>query len=84
MAFMKPQASNFSKQEALEYVISQHPEDQQDEIEPEAGWYSRLSASGYMDCTDWSGPFETEQEALDYIMDLFEVDENGDDLEDEE
>ena len=22
------------------------------------GYYSRLSAPGYLDCTDWSGPFE--------------------------
>ena len=29
------------------------------------GWYSRLSAPGYLDCTDWSGPFTTEQEALE-------------------
>jgi hypothetical protein len=27
------------------------------------GWFCRLSAPGYMDCTEWSGPYETEQEA---------------------
>lgn len=78
MAFMQPQTQYFTQQEALEYVVSQCPEGQQDEIEPEAGWYSRLSAPGYLDCTDWSGPFETEQEALDYVMDLYDVDDmNG-------
>jgi hypothetical protein len=27
------------------------------------GWFARLSAPGYMDCTEWSGPYETEAEA---------------------
>lgn len=26
-------------------------------------WGARLSASGYMDCTDWLGPFDTREEA---------------------
>ena len=30
-----------------------------------AGWVCQLSANGYMDQTDWHGPFETEQEARD-------------------
>lgn len=30
----------------------------------EAGIYYRLSASGYLDCTDWHGPFETEEQAV--------------------
>ena len=36
----------------------------------EVGWYCRLSAPGYMDCTEWSGPFETELEA---ILNLYEM-----------
>ena len=28
------------------------------------GWYWRLSADGYLDCTEWLGPFETEAHAL--------------------
>ena len=27
-------------------------------------WFSRLSAPGYMDCTDWQGPYNTEDGAL--------------------
>lgn len=30
----------------------------------EPGWYYRLSASGYMDCTEWHGGFENEAEAV--------------------
>lgn len=32
------------------------------------GIYCRLSAAGYMDCTDLSGPYATVKEAVDYIM----------------
>jgi hypothetical protein len=42
------------------------------------GWYSRLSANGFMDCTSWEGPFASEEEALKAVMDEFEVNENGD------
>lgn len=42
----------------------------------EKAWFARLSADGYLDCTDWIGPFETETEA---IKELF--DQHGDDCE---
>ena len=49
------------------------------------GWYARLSAPGYLDATDWEGPFNTEAEALrfilDYYDDYYECDENGDPLD---
>lgn len=48
---------------------------------PEQGWYGRLSASGYMDATDWHGPYKTSDEALREVMHIYEVDENGDCLE---
>lgn len=40
-------------------------------FELQSGWYARLSAPGYMDCTDWGGPFETEQEALEYLTETY-------------
>ena len=49
------------------------------------GWFCQLSASGYTDQTDWSGPFETEQEAREYIADHYDVDpDTGDELTDED
>jgi hypothetical protein len=43
--------------------------------------FARLSAPGYMDSTDWGGPFDTIEEARKYIEDLWEVDsETGEDL----
>lgn len=37
------------------------------EFEPAPKWFARLSAPGYMDCTDWSGPYDTEAEAKVYL-----------------
>lgn len=51
------------------------------EVTKRHGWGARLSASGYMDCTDWS-VFDTEQEARDYIESTYEVDpDTGDEQE---
>ena len=36
-----------------------------------AGFYCRLSASGYLDCTDWSGPFQTENEAVAELISMY-------------
>lgn len=45
-------------------------------------WYCRLSAPGYMDCTEWAGPFDTIEDARGYIMDQYDVDpDTGDDLD---
>lgn len=42
------------------------------------GWFARLSAPGYMDATDWQGPYKTEREALDAVKSFHEVDDEGD------
>ena len=38
------------------------------------GWFAHLSAPGYMDQTEWYGPFETEEDARNYIVETWEVD----------
>lgn len=51
----------------------------------DAGFFARLSAPGYLDCTDWEGPFATEGEARAYIRDTWDVDdETGEPIEDAE
>lgn len=45
-------------------------------IETVSGWCARLSAPGYMDCTEWEGPFKTEAEAWRSLIELY-----GDDVE---
>ena len=34
-------------------------------------WFSRASAPGYLDCTIWLGPFDTEAEAMAEIQEYF-------------
>ena len=34
------------------------------------GWLARLSAPGYLDCTDWSA-FETETEAREFLEEFY-------------
>jgi hypothetical protein len=36
-----------------------------------SGWWCRLSAPGYLDCTDWHGPFDTEDDAIEYLIDTY-------------
>jgi len=47
-------------------------------IERKQGWYARLSAPGYLDCTSWDGPYATAEEALAAIKELYECDDDGD------
>ena len=41
-------------------------------------WLARLSAPGYMDCTDWSA-FGTREEAEEYLIDMYDDGEESDD-----
>lgn len=44
--------------------------------------WCRLSAPGYMDCTDWEGPFDSLEEAKEHITNTFMVDaDTGAELE---
>jgi hypothetical protein len=36
-------------------------------------YFARLSAPGYLDATDWSGPFDTEDAARHYIAETYDV-----------
>lgn len=44
------------------------------EIAPRHGFLARLSASGYMDCTDYT-PCDTEEEAAQHLIDQYGDDE---------
>lgn len=47
--------------------------------EVQTGYFSRLSASGFLDCTDWNGPYSTLYECVwDLFMDYFEESEESD------
>ena len=35
------------------------------------GYYARLSAPGYLDCTEWAGPFGSEYKAAEYLVETY-------------
>lgn len=41
-------------------------------VEEQTGWAARLSAPGYLDCTDWEGVYRTEEEALAQLSEQYE------------
>lgn len=85
MAFMQPTADYFSADEAREYTQWEGmSEIDIEDHDPGAGWYGYLSAPGYLDRTDYMGPFDAADEAIKAVMEFYEVDENGDELPEEE
>ena len=76
MAFMQPSVQFLTHAEAIEYC-NDADNPLMSGNDDCSGFYSRLSAPGYLDCTEWNGPFKTEAEALTYVMDFYDVDENG-------
>lgn len=48
-------------------------------VERKEGWYGRLSAPGYLDCTSWIGPYESADDAIAAVCEEYDVDEQGDD-----
>lgn len=74
--FMKPYAYYFTADEAIEATSDEaYPDGYLDDEDKagRAGWYSRLSAPGYLDCTDWFGPYETEDEAWTALYEAYGV-----------
>ncbi len=59
-SFMKPY---IYKGELIEWELMQAGLD----AEPDS-FYCRLSAPGYMDCTEWDGPYETEWDAVNALI----------------
>lgn len=49
--------------------------------EEATGFFARLSMPGYLDCTEWQGPYATEEEALKALADQYDLEEENDDDE---
>ena len=43
------------------------------EIEEKSGYSARLSAAGYLDCTEWMGPYDSAKEARRAVIALYEL-----------
>ncbi len=46
-------------------------------VERVEGYFGRLSAPGYLDCTEWDGPYATAEEALAALKEQYGVDDDG-------
>lgn len=56
-----------SKFFGLDWVKTSHPDEK---IETLMGYGARLSAPGYLDCTDW-GIFSSKREAMEYLIEMY-------------
>lgn len=83
--FMVPCVELIAPDELSEYF---HADDEREALEdwpidndgdplPRA-YFARLSADGYLDATEWAGPFTTIREALEYLADQYEPDSVND------
>lgn len=79
MAFMVPVAEYLTAEEATEFIAESECADEL--VPQEAGWYGRLSAPGYLDATEWQGPYLTEDMAVQAVCEMYEVDADGEPLE---
>tara|TARA_R110002110_G_scaffold59600_1_gene168437 strand:+ start:405 stop:1067 length:663 start_codon:yes stop_codon:yes gene_type:complete len=55
----------------LDNVIHRSGLDTLHEITMTQGWCSRLSAPGYVDCTDWLGPYESIEQATEALDEVY-------------
>ena len=63
--FMTPQIERLQVHPDSDYL------EEMGEDPNQPGFYCRLSASGYLDCTDWSGPFQSEEEAVADLLQTY-------------
>ena len=90
MAFMVPQYVMASERFPMFVYDGESPSPERDDTNATEceivtdGVFFRLSASGYMDCTDWSGPYATIDDARDACVNMFECDPySGEAIDDE-
>lgn len=94
MAFMTPYYSNepfvrIENERGESTLVPQGYEDLgegETVVETYTGkWFCHLSADGYMDQTEWMGPYDTQDQARTALSEEFFVDpDTGDDLESED
>jgi hypothetical protein len=63
-----------AKREEYKKAIWQYTEDEPQEWENIKGYGARLSAPGYLDCTEWT-VFDSESEARAYLDEMYPEDE---------
>ena len=70
-AFLEEQAAQFMKPQIVWLTTADLIDNGMFMEEEVPGWYHRLSAPGYLDCTDWSGPFQFRADAEEDCADVY-------------
>lgn len=82
--FFSCDAYNLSDRVILSYAKLQYSNFDEDDYEIEIvrnKFFVRLSAPGYLDCTDWYGPFDSLEKSMEYLSVEFDIDpDSGDPL----
>ena len=66
-SFLQPEAFRLdASTEYAQYALAESGLDLE-----EGAIYARLSASGFLDCTDWSGPFQSVEEAAQHLIETY-------------
>jgi hypothetical protein len=55
---------------SLQDYVEPDIDDPDEILQPKRGWLARMSAPGYLDCTDWSA-HDSEQEAREYLDEMY-------------
>ncbi len=68
---MRPETAMLTEREAL--ASCEQVDEQEIESADDTGYmyYARLSAPGYLDCTDWVGPYLFESQAIEALYEMF-------------
>ena len=70
--FMGTEVAYFDDQEARDCCQPEFGDILDDDDDSDqSGYYARLSAPGYLDCTDWLGPFGTSDEAYEELAETY-------------
>ena len=69
-AFLCNPPSSYARKRVLDYAECSDAKDIWT-IEIREGFGARLSASGYMDCTEWT-VFDSEKEAKEYLVEMYD------------
>lgn len=71
LAMYRPELMSFDADDASDWTV-----------ERRIGWYGRLSAPGYLDCTDWTYA-DSEQELIAELREMYGDDDDDDDSDDD-
>lgn len=73
-AWIERQEQEFMRP-SVEFLTEAEAPDDEDGESLGPGYYSRLSAPGYLDATDWHGPYDQPEEALEALYEIYGEDD---------